>query len=108
LAFEALFTVVDITTLDRLQRYTKGTRSHKRWKERNFTSLSLHPERYPKSLENHIGDIWYFIHHYNQSLLVQDYPNSLISVEIVRIEMDFTPTTVRTKIRRNLFGFKGK
>jgi transposase-like protein len=25
---------------------------------------------FSKSLENHIGTIWYFIHHYNKSLLV--------------------------------------
>jgi IS1 family transposase len=25
---------------------------------------------FSKSLENHIGAIWYFIHHYNESLLV--------------------------------------
>ncbi|MEM1171694.1 MAG: IS1 family transposase, partial [Cyanobacteria bacterium P01_H01_bin.35] len=25
---------------------------------------------FSKSVENHIGAIWYFIHHYNQSLLV--------------------------------------
>ncbi|MGL5834122.1 MAG: IS1 family transposase, partial [Waterburya sp.] len=25
---------------------------------------------FSKSLENHIGAIWYFIHYYNQSLLV--------------------------------------
>ncbi len=25
---------------------------------------------FSKSIENHIGAIWYFVHHYNQSLLV--------------------------------------
>ncbi|MBD1897916.1 hypothetical protein H6F60_25220 [Coleofasciculus sp. FACHB-129] len=29
---------------------------------------------FSKLLENHIGAIWYFIHHYNASLLVQYYP----------------------------------
>lgn len=33
--------------------------------ERNRKTLS-----FSKSLENHIGAIWYFIHHYNESLLV--------------------------------------
>jgi IS1 family transposase len=27
-----------------------------------------------KKLENHIGVIWYFVHHDNSSLLLQDYP----------------------------------
>ncbi len=29
---------------------------------------------FSKSLENHIGAIWYFIHHYNASLLLSHYP----------------------------------
>jgi insertion element IS1 protein InsB len=29
---------------------------------------------FSKSVENHIGAIWYFIHHYNASLLVWHYP----------------------------------
>ncbi len=31
---------------------------------------------FSKSVENHIGAIWYFIHAYNASLLLQDYPRS--------------------------------